>query len=144
MKKYTGPKVLPTVDIAAINLEDDMLVLVRRPNEPLWRFPGGFADVNCESYENDALRELKEETNIYGNNIEYIGSTCIDDPRYKKSKDKIKTMFFAVTKWNGEFNAVDDLKGGEIKLLDAHTVTPEMLMPEHRVLLTMLLNWLQW
>ena len=87
----------------------------------------------------DALRELKEETQLNGTNLEYIGSTLIDDPRYRSQDDKIKTLFYAVTAWEGTAKADDDLV--DVQWFNLDTVTENDIVTTHHVLLTMLMNW---
>jgi bifunctional NMN adenylyltransferase/nudix hydrolase len=134
------PVVYPTVDIAAIDLKAGKVLLGRKPGEALWRFPGGFAEKSTPSYEIDALRELQEETQLQGTALEYIGSQLIDDWRYRNQPDKIKTLFYAVTAWNGMAKADDDLEEVEWKYIDTFS-TPESMMKNHQILWTMLLNW---
>jgi bifunctional NMN adenylyltransferase/nudix hydrolase len=137
------PKVYATVDMAALDLTNRKVLLGRKPAEVLFRFPGGFADVNSESYEEDAVRELKEETGLrVAGPIEYIGSTVVDDWRYRNQEDKIKTMFFAIPEWTGIPTGDDDL--ADVKWFDFESLfsNPEQVVPTHRVLLTMLQNWL--
>ncbi len=53
---------IPTVDI--IIETDSGIVLIKRKNPPYgWAIPGGFIDY-CESAEQAAIREAKEETNL--------------------------------------------------------------------------------
>ena len=60
IESYRNPK--PTVDI--IIEISDRIVLIERKNPPYgWALPGGFVDYG-ESYENAALREAEEETNL--------------------------------------------------------------------------------
>jgi ADP-ribose pyrophosphatase YjhB (NUDIX family) len=134
--KYKGPFVYPTVDIAIINSADKSLLLAQKPSENLLRFVGGFADVSSPSYEDDAIREVKEETSLTITNPKYIGSIIIDDDRFKTSDNKIKTLFFVAEWMEGTPAAKDDIefvcwkKFGEINEGD--------VMPEHRPLLSML------
>ena len=132
-------KVHTTVDVAVVDFKKNKVLLGRKPTESKWRFPGGFADKCSPSFEMDALRELKEETQLNGTNLEYIGSTLIDDPRYRSQDDKIKTLFYAVTAWTGTAKADDDL--ADVQWFDLDTVTENDIVPTHHVLLTMLMNW---
>lgn len=132
------PVVYPTVDIAVINLAKGDILLGRKPGAKAWRFPGGFAEMSSASYELDAIRELKEETGLTAVNLEYIGSSLIDDPRYRQSKDRIKTLFYAVTTWKGDPIAGDDLE--EVGWYDLNKLTVE-LVPNHHILLKMLDSW---
>jgi bifunctional NMN adenylyltransferase/nudix hydrolase len=138
------PVIYPTVDMALINFKENKVLLVRKPNETLLRFPGGFADSHSDSYESDALRELKEECCVDGTSLEYIGSMVVDDPRYRNQTDKIKTLFYAVTAWEGTPRPDDDLKGGEVRWVDMDALEGDgrnILVPTHRTLVVMLLNW---
>jgi len=133
------PICYPTVDIAVFDFKNDILLLGKKPGEVLWRFPGGFADVNSNSYEEDALRELKEETSLIGKSLEYIGSRKIEDWRYHNLPDKIKTLFYVVTVWEGELKASDDL--AYVEWLPLNTLNGDMFVPNHRSLFAMLLSW---
>jgi ADP-ribose pyrophosphatase YjhB (NUDIX family) len=116
-------------------------MLAKRKNTSQWRFPGGFSDIVSSSFEDDACRDLLEETQLVGTEIEYIGSTCIDDPRYRPQRDKIKTIFFAITSWEGTPIPSDDLKDGEICLASLNTFNLNHLVPYHVVLWDMLNKW---
>jgi bifunctional NMN adenylyltransferase/nudix hydrolase len=135
------PKIYATVDIATLDISKNSVLLVRKPHEEKFRFPGGFSDIISKSYEEDALRELVEETEIIGKAIDYIGSTLIDDWRYRPQIDKIKTMFFAVTEWGGNPLPSDDLKGGEVKWFRLNEPIIDKVVDTHKPLVTMLLNW---
>jgi bifunctional NMN adenylyltransferase/nudix hydrolase len=131
------PSVHPTVDFAIVNFDKKEFLLARKPNEELLRFPGGFADVNTPSYEDDVLREANEETGLtFVDQPTYIGSRLIDDWRYRSEQNKIKTLMFVVKYNGGDPKADDDIadvrwvKFGEIKDTD--------LVPNHRPLLEML------
>lgn len=130
------PRIHPTVDMAV--MQDEQILLGRKPDEVLWRFPGGFADAKNLSYEGDALREVHEETSLNASNTEYIGSTLINDWRYTDSHDRIKTMLFVVTSLEGTAIAGDDL--AETRWFDRVDVRDTMLVDTHKVLLRMLVE----
>lgn len=91
------PKTYACVDIAIFNKDKSKLLMARKPGEKAYRFVGGFSDPSSMSFEDDAKRELLEETTIRAENINYVGSTKIDDWRYKGEKDKIITSVFYIT-----------------------------------------------
>lgn len=104
-------RVYPTVDIAII--QDGYVLMGRKPNETLWRLPGGFVDVRDLSWEAAAAREALEETNVIVQDLEYIGSVRqASDHRYNAEKDDatITTTLFGATRWSGKPKAGDDLK----------------------------------
>jgi len=105
------PAVLPTVDIAILNCAKNELLLATKANEKQMRFVGGFADVGSNSFEDDAKREVREETGLDIQDPIYIGSSLIDDWRYKNEKDKIKTLFFYAKYIRGAPKAGDDIAG---------------------------------
>lgn len=149
------PAVVPTVDIAIFkDASASALLLVRKPGEPLWRFPGGYADPGSPTYEVDATREAREETQLEVSRPEYIGSTVVDDWRYRSSVNKIKTILFAAYKLSGAERPSDDLKGGDMRWVDitvgdkVATLSTDILgrlheqmMPEHKPPANMLAKW---
>lgn len=130
------PKCFPTVDIAIFNEDETRILLARKPKETLYRFVGGFADPKSTSYEEDAKREVQEETGLIIDNVKYIGSTIIDDFRYRKEVDKIKTLFFKGFITSGQPKANDDIC--EVKFFDINKLNESDIMPEHKPLLKML------
>jgi bifunctional NMN adenylyltransferase/nudix hydrolase len=113
------PAVLPTVDVAIFNEDHSKVLLARKPNETLYRFVGGFAS-SSETYEADARREVMEETHLDITDPEYIGSALIDDWRYRKEADKIKTLFFAAKVLSGSPQADDDIC--ELRWFETHKI----------------------
>lgn len=87
------PQVIPTVDVAIINREKELILVIKKVNEKKKRFTGGYA-VKSASYEIDARREVMEETKVEVSDPIYIGSALIDDPRFHGEKDCVKTLFF--------------------------------------------------
>jgi len=134
------PRIIPTVDIAVINSKLDVVLLGRKPNEKSFRFPGGFCDVRSNTFEDDAIRELLEETGLVALDIEYIGSTLINDWRFVDQVDKIKTLLFLVKSYNGSAKAGDDLD--EVVWFSLNTLKEEDIVHSHRSLYRMMINWI--
>jgi bifunctional NMN adenylyltransferase/nudix hydrolase len=133
------PTVHPTVDFAIINFEKCEVLLARKPNEELLRFPGGFADINSPSYEADVIREAKEETGLTINNLSYIGSALIDDWRYRRERNKIKTLMFVVKYDEGVPKADDDI--ADVRWVKFTELNENNFVPTHRPLAKMLREW---
>lgn len=108
------------VDIAIV--KDGKLLLGRKPYEDKFRFPGGFVDVKDASLEAAARREAQEETGVSITDPIYIGSTRVDDWRYRNEQDKILTTLFAATPMFGAVKAADDL--AEVRWFDFHAKNP--------------------
>jgi len=134
------PAVHPTVDFAIVNFDKKEVLMARKPNEDMLRFPGGFADTNTRSYEADVIREAKEETGLeFVDQPNYIGSTLIDDWRYRSEQNKIKTLMFVV-KYNGGVPKADD-DIADVRWVSLSALRPIDVVPTHRPLVEMLLNW---
>ena len=87
------PQTIATVDIIIYD-EHGRLLMVRKPNETMYRFVGGFSEPQSESFEQDAYREVNEEVGVEITSLTYLGSLKIDDWRYRPEVDKIKTLVF--------------------------------------------------
>lgn len=130
------PATLPTVDMAIIDAEKERLLLCRKPNQTLFRFVGGFATPDSECYEDDAAREVKEETHLVCQNYRYLGSAKVNDWRYRNERDKIKTLFFVCEYTGGNPQADDDI--AEVRWFDLATLKETDLVEEHRMLFRLL------
>jgi bifunctional NMN adenylyltransferase/nudix hydrolase len=132
------PTAYQTVDGAIINDKGDFL-MAQKPGETKWRFIGGFSDPRSTSLEMDIVREIKEEAgNIEVSEPHYLGSTLIDDWRYRKEKDKIKTAFFIVKFLWGSPTGGDDIES--VKWFHLKDMTDKNIVPEHIVLVKMLVE----
>jgi len=128
------PKIVSTVDIAIHNFESQFL-LVKKPDENKWRFPGGFTSPNSLSNEEDALRETLEETNTKVVIEKYIGSININDWRYV-GIDRIRTSFFLARYRSGDIDARDDVS--DIKWINWMDMTDDVFVDTHIPLFHML------
>jgi bifunctional NMN adenylyltransferase/nudix hydrolase len=151
------PTAYPTVDVAILRYRTKdapdggrrlservtiEVLLVRKPAEPLFRFVGGFAEPHSECFEDDARREVREETGVEIADLKYIGSARIDDWRYRPENDQIKTLFFRATHVFGSPNPQDD-EIAEARWFPLAGVRRTDVMPAHRGLLRMLRRQLE-
>lgn len=129
------PTAFTTVDIAVF--KDEKILLGKKATEPKYRLIGGFSDPNSETFEDDARREVMEEANITLKNLKYVKSNRVNDWRYRKEPDCIKTMLFTAEYEGGSPKAGDDI--AEIKWFDVFKSTTghslveihNWVMPEH-------------
>lgn len=139
--RYSYPSVMPTVDIALINLENQVL-MGRKNNLSGLIFPGGFVSPKDESFEHAATRELLEETGMCLVNgvksLRYITSMPIDDWRYKNRRDKIFTTFYRAEYFSGVPKAGDDLH--QVEWLTARGENIKHVAEHHRPLFERLLE----
>lgn len=134
---YQYPKTYPTVDIAVIR--DTKLLLIQRTDTSQWTLPGGFVDPTDSSLEAAAKRELSEEMGLTGSGrAEYVGSTLIDDWRYRGTRDKIMTSLFVINYTFGSPTPnpleVQDYKW--VKVLEALKI----IAPHHDPLIRLLIT----
>ncbi len=127
------PTAYTAVDVAIFNEDESRILLGRKEHEPLWRLPGGFSTPDSETFEQDARREVEEETNLAITDPIYVGSFKINDWRYRGERDKIKTILFKAKKQFGDARGGDDLP--EIKWHEVETLVDSDIMPNHRELI---------
>lgn len=123
------PKCYTTVDVIIYNSDHSKILLARKPKETLYRFVGGFADPVSASFEDDAIREVKEETGLNAKDLKYISSFKINDWRYANEVDKIKTLLYTCVVYEGTPQANDDIC--EVRWFDINQITSEQLVKEH-------------
>lgn len=132
------PKVHPCVDVAI--MENDKVLLAKRPYEDAWRFIGGFSKPTDSSYENTARRKVSEDAggNLEITELNYIGSIQVPDWRYQSEEDKIMSILFKTTKGWGRIEPSDDVS--ELKWFDIKELEKVQIVKEHKVLMTMFLE----
>ncbi len=121
----------PVVDIAIRRKETQEILLGQKAHDMgKWRFIGGFFDPTCDmSLEDAANREAYEETS--GIEIcvpRYIGSTRIDDWRYRNDTDCIMSSFFVADYIFGSPRPRDDIDA--LSWFPYEEVS-KLLTPEH-------------
>lgn len=132
------PTSYQAVDAAIFNEDDTKLLMVRKPGEEKYRFCGGFVDPKTKSLEINCKREVAEELHIEVSDPVYIGSTSIDDWRYRKEVDGIMTCLFKCKYIFGTPTPDDDIC--EAKWMRVEELTPETIMPAHLPLVALLLK----
>lgn len=136
----TYPKVYPTVDIAVVReVQHDTgppeweLLMVQKPGERGWRFPGGFVDPSDKDLETAARREVGEEVGIEVSDLQYVGTWNVLD--WRCTDDKIMTTLFTANYVSGAIEALDDLKGGEVRWHPFHSLEQIVTVKTHEHLL---------
>ena len=132
------PKVHPCVDVAI--MENDKVLLAKRPYEDAWRFIGGFSKPTDTSYEHTARRKVSDDVggNLAITDLKYIGSVQVPDWRYQSEEDKIMTILYKTTKGWGRIEPSDDVS--ELKWFDIKELEKLDIVSEHKVLMTMFLE----
>jgi bifunctional NMN adenylyltransferase/nudix hydrolase len=119
-----------------MNEDDSAVLLGRKKGEKLFRFIGGFSEPTNDSFEQDCRMECSQETNLEVGGFEYIGSALVNDFRYRRGPDKIKTVFFKGKRIFGAAKAGDDIE--EVKWFAMSAIEPSDIVNGHRGLLAML------
>lgn len=143
--QWRFPCGFPTADAACLRRKDDgvlEILLCRKPNRTPFQLPGGFFDPTIDkSLENTALRELCEETGVFGEIIQYVGSYVVNDFRYRKEIDKIITTVYEVMWIEGEPSPKDDI--AEVQWFDLDYVVTnldELIYPAHYQIVIDIIN----
>lgn len=138
------PTVYATVDVAVMNEARTKILLARKPGATKWRLPGGFAEPSNPTFEQDAYREVHEETGVFMTSVEYAGSFNIDDWRYRRGPDQIRTTLFIGTASDTEFalaTADDDIEDVcVVQIQDLRNTYKDDIVQEHQVLIERVLS----
>lgn len=126
-----------TVDVLIKRVEvplhkESSIILGRKKNESKLVFIGGFSEPTSPSLEFDALKEVFEEASYTASeaDLKYVYSSLVDDPRYRNSKHKIKTVLFTLNvDQDAVFAPGDDVV--EIVEVVASSFTKDLLMAKH-------------
>jgi len=109
---YKYPRLSLTVDAAVFRKKEGRteLLLIRRDRPPFegeWAMPGGFVDMD-ETLEKAIARELKEETNLTGIDLQQLHAfSAIDrDPRGRT----VSVVFWGILHDNQQAKAGDDAR----------------------------------
>jgi len=144
------PITYPTVDAAILRIDkgENQILLARKKNDEKnkWRFIGGFIDANRDASAEDAVRrEVGEEVpNVAVGDIKYVGTSAIDDWRYRNEVDSIMTTLFVMNYQWGDIKAADDID--ETKWFNLEDVLNHqegyVIVDEHAVLVKLLKAYL--
>lgn len=118
----------PLPSIAAAVTRNDEVLLIKRGAEPRkgsWALPGGFVDW-METPEEAAIRELREETGLQGNN------PLLVDVQYQSSEmyGSVINICYFLAAVSGEVSPGDDAE--EIKFFPINDI-PKLAFSSHNV-----------
>jgi len=102
-------RLMMVVDVAVArgNNETLQILLGQKKGDEGLRFPGGFVNVGDPSLEAAARREVMEETGVFPETVEYLGSFPIPDSRIGP-RDGMMTAFFLGRMVSGGRISLDD------------------------------------
>jgi bifunctional NMN adenylyltransferase/nudix hydrolase len=133
------PRLVTVVDVAVLHKawKGLMVLLGKKSDDTLWRFPGGHAVFTTPSFEEDAKKEVFEETGLDVCDLEYVGSRKVDSWRWKaEPSEGYKTIFFVAYSMTVGGRGADDL--AETRWFPLDEVTVDDIEKEHKPLFEML------
>lgn len=139
------PTAYPTVDAAIIDFDQMRIFLGQKETDcGLLRFPGGFVDPRQDASLEDAVRrEVNEEMGLgIDPDVTWIGSSKVDDWRYRGTENAVITNLFVVRYMFGGPKAADDLQRTEVCSIEFGFDVNRMV-PEHRPLMEKVLTYLE-
>lgn len=107
------PHVDVTVDVAILHKTENgevHVLLAEKAGFSGLRFVGGFVEGKRFGLEEDARREVFEETGLDVSGLAYISSRAIEDWRYVDEKDTIKSVFYVAWSMTLGGKAQDDVE----------------------------------
>ncbi len=111
LRQYVGHESILTAGVGLFVFNENRQVLMQlRTDYNQWGFPGGAMELG-ESFEETAIRELKEETNLNIIDLKMVKVLSGKDTyREYPNGDKLYdiTAIFVVTNYNGELKVNDD------------------------------------
>jgi len=151
MEKYEVkyPVAFQTVDIAIMrteNLKTKVLLIQKvsstEEEKNLWRFPGGFVEPKKhKSKEQAASQEVNEETQMSIHpDLLYIGSSVIDDPRWRDTPHGVVTTLFEAKWKSGEAGEGPFDDAARTKWFDLDELNASNMNPIHAPLFAMLFH----
>lgn len=120
------------------------VLLAQKANAPgVWRFPGGFMDLDDQTRELAARRELREETSLTAEDWHRIGDFRVSDWR-DTPESAIQSDFFVCRFTHGIAEPQDDLHGGDLQWFSLHSIKNSVkFADDHKKLAEALLGWLE-
>lgn len=137
--KHKYPTAYQCTDVA-LYVKGMLLVGQKKTDGGKWRFIGGFTQPTDTSLEHTAAREVSEEVGLSVGSLTYIGSTKIDDYRYRGTNDSLMSALFLATEALGMYTPGDDIDDCRWMPLDEFK---ENCVPEHEPLLKLLIEYLE-
>lgn len=137
------PTAFSTVDVAIVDPSVSAILLGRKGNK--WCIIGGFTDPSSASDEEDACRELMEETGIVAeaSSLRYIGNFKVLDDRYAGTIHGVRTHFYFLEANSSNLKAkgsddIDEVKWFSLK----YGIIENVIQDCHKPLITALKQFL--
>jgi bifunctional NMN adenylyltransferase/nudix hydrolase len=125
-------KVHPCVDVVLLDTNSKKILLAKKPQESGWRFVGGFALPNDDSYEDTVYRKILSDVgSVEVSNLKYVSSCKVPDWRYRSEEDKIISNIYQCNITGGEICPSDDVS--ELKWFNIFEISQNWFDSENNV-----------
>jgi len=134
-------RMAPCVDGAVLRKFQDIIqvVLIQKPGEKLWRFPGGKLEPDDDGLEAAVNREVREETGLEVGRPVYVTSGNLPDWRAVAAGITIHSSLFALPYIYGAPRGGDD--AAIAQFFDLYPIEESDMEVCHKKLLTKLQEW---
>jgi len=134
-------RMAPCVDGAVLRKNQDIVqvLLIQKPGERLWRFPGGKLEPDDESLESAVNREVREETGVEVGTPVYVTSGNLPDWRAVAAGITIHSSLFALPYVYGAPRGGDD--AAVAQFFNLYPITESFMEACHKSLMTKLQAW---
>jgi bifunctional NMN adenylyltransferase/nudix hydrolase len=136
-------RMAPCVDGAVLRRKsfasNPEVILIQKPGEKLWRFPGGKLEPSDDSLEAAVNREVREETGLEVGQPVYVASGNLPDWRAVGAGITIHSSLFALPYIFGAPVGGDD--AALAQWFDLYTLKTDHMEKCHKVLLMKLQEW---
>ncbi|WBW97453.1 NUDIX hydrolase [Oceanirhabdus sp. W0125-5] len=145
MRKLVGKRAIfmPAAGAAIIN-ENNEILLQRRTDNKCWGIPGGSMELG-ETFEETAVREVKEETGLDVNRLELFNIFSGEDLHYvypNGDEVYITTAVFLCNDYSGDLRR-DEEESLELRFFKLNDIPVESdLNPPDRVIISKLKDYL--
>lgn len=132
MRALVGHRLLLLAGVNVIITDDQQRILLQLRRDGGWGLPGGLLEPG-ESFEETAIREVKEETNLDVHDLALLGTFSGSDYTFTlENKDRINviTSLFEVTSWSGRM--INDPTEGLALTFFAESEIPAETKDEYR------------
>ncbi len=121
---YKNP--IPASACVILNDKNEIVIIKRKfePNPGAWALPSGYIEIN-QNPEECAIEEMKEETGLDGEIIEFLGYY----PDYSPIYEKVISFGFLMKVIGGKLQAGDDATEARYVTFDD---CPKIVFPSHR------------
>jgi len=138
MYEYKFPMASLAVDILAYSPDAKKVLLIRRKNEPhagCLALPGGFVEIESETFREAAQREFLEEVGLNIPQLHFDEFVMLDDPKRDPRSRVVSQVFICQLYPDELYSAVAGDDAAKIELIDYSEILNQSYAFDHRFVL---------